>query len=52
MRAIFVVRAPLIWLDEQGKATGYFDAHDYVAMARAHYDKVGLGAAEIDKLIR
>ena len=52
MRAIFVVRAPLIWLDDQGKATGYFDAHDYVAMARAHYDKVGLGAAEIDKLIR
>ncbi|HEV8443432.1 MAG TPA: hypothetical protein VGQ27_08120 [Steroidobacteraceae bacterium] len=29
-----------------------FDVHDYIAMSRAHYEKVGLGAAAIDKLFR
>lgn len=52
MKALFVVNAPLIWLDESGQTTGYFDVHNYLAMARAHYDSVGLGAQEIDKLMR
>jgi uncharacterized RmlC-like cupin family protein len=52
MRVFFVVSAPLIWLDEDGKPTGHFDVHDYLGMCRAHYEKVGLGAQMIDKLIR
>lgn len=52
MRALFVVHAPLIWLDENGATTGYFDVHHYLAMCRAHYEKVGLGVGEIEKLLR
>lgn len=52
MRTLFVVNAPLIWLDENGETTGYFDVHHYLAMCRAHYEKVGLGVGEIEKLMR
>lgn len=43
---------PLVWLDENGDSTGHFDVHDYLALCRDHYDKVGLGADYIDSLIR
>lgn len=52
MRTLFVVHGPLIWLDEHGKTTGYFDVHDYLAMCRAHYEQVGLGREAVDRLIR
>jgi len=52
MKAMFVVKGPLIWLDDDGQEAGFFDVHDYIKMAREHYDKVGIGAGEIDKLIR
>ncbi len=52
MKVFFVVTGPLIWLDDDGAAAGYYDVHDYIAAARAHYDKVGIGAAYIDKLFR
>ncbi len=52
MRVFFVVQGPLIWLDEQGAAVGQYDVFDYIAQAREHYDRVGLGAARIDALFR
>ena len=52
MKVFFIVKGPLIWLDENGEPDGYFDVHSYIALCRAHYDKVGLGAALIDKLYR
>ncbi|QMV73413.1 2,4'-dihydroxyacetophenone dioxygenase family protein [Comamonas piscis] len=52
MRAFFIVTGPLIWLDEQGKHDGYFDVHSYIAMCKAHYEKVGLGAEAVEKLFR
>jgi len=52
MKVFFVVTGPLIWLDDHGQAAGYYDVHDYIAAARAHYDKVGIGAAYVDKLFR
>ena len=52
MRVFFIVKGPLIWLDEQGEPDGYFDVHSYIAMCRAHYEKIGLGAAHIDTLFR
>jgi len=52
MKVFFVVSGPLIWLDENGESNGYFDVHHYLELCRAHYDKVGLGAAAIDALIR
>ena len=52
MRVFFIVSAPLMWLDENGDSTGHFDVHDYIAMCKAHYDKVGLGADMIETLFR
>ena len=52
MRTLFIVTGPLIWLDEDGKPDGYFDVHQYIAMCKAHYEKVGLGADLITKLFR
>jgi len=52
MKTFFVVKGPLIWLDENGESEGYFDVHDYIKMAREHYDKVGIGADYVDSLIR
>lgn len=52
MKVFFIVTGPLIWLDENGASTGHFDVHDYIAMCKAHYAKVGLGAGMIDALYR
>ncbi|MEU2006801.1 2,4'-dihydroxyacetophenone dioxygenase family protein [Rhodococcus sp. NPDC019627] len=52
MRAFFVVKGPIIWLDEDGNSTGLFDVHDYLARCREYYDKAGIGAAYVDTLIR
>jgi 2,4'-dihydroxyacetophenone dioxygenase len=52
MKVFFVVSGPLMWLDENGETTGHYDVHDYMAAARAHYDKVGIGADYVDTLIR
>ncbi|MDP5183649.1 2,4'-dihydroxyacetophenone dioxygenase family protein [Blastococcus sp. BMG 814] len=52
MRAFFVVKGPLIWLDEDGGSAGHFDVHDYLALCREHYDRVGIGADYVETLIR
>lgn len=51
-KIFFIVTGPLIWLDANGDSIGHYDVHDYIADARAHYDKVGLGAARVDALFR
>jgi 2,4'-dihydroxyacetophenone dioxygenase len=48
----FIVKGPLVWLDETGQPDGYFDVHQYIALCKSHYDRVGLGAGLIDKLYR
>ncbi|MFC4429444.1 2,4'-dihydroxyacetophenone dioxygenase family protein [Citricoccus alkalitolerans] len=52
MRTHFIVRGPLMWLDENGESTGHFDVLDYIDLCKDHYEKVGLGAHLIDELIR
>ena len=52
MRVFFIVKGPLIWLDEAGEPNGYFDVHSYIDLCRKHYDKVGLGADAEDRLFR
>jgi hypothetical protein len=51
-RIFFVVQGPLIWVDEEGAATGYFDVHDYIALCEAHYEKVGIGKGFLRSLFR
>ncbi len=52
MKVFFIVTGPLIWLDEEGEDVGHFDVHDYIALCRAHYEKVGLGADAVTALFR
>ena len=52
MRVHFNVTGPLIWLDENGEPNGTFDAYDYLELAREHYEKAGLGADAVNKLLR
>jgi len=52
MRVFFVVQGPLIWLDENGNGVSQYDVFDYVAAAKAHYEKVGIGAKYVDSLLR
>jgi 2,4'-dihydroxyacetophenone dioxygenase len=52
MKTLFIVKGPLIWLDEDGEPDGYFDVHDYIKMCREHYEQVGLGADMVDSLLR
>ena len=52
MKVFFIVSGPLIWLDENGESTGYFDVHNYIALCKEHYEKVGFGAAYVESLFR
>lgn len=52
MRVMFIVKGPLLWLDEQGKSVGHFDVHDYIAISKVHYEKMGFGADAITALFR
>ena len=52
MKVFFIVTGPLIWLDENGDSAGYFDVHQYIALCRAHYEKVGIGADYVRQLFR
>jgi 2,4'-dihydroxyacetophenone dioxygenase len=52
LKVFFVVKGPLIWLDEDGNSVGHFDVHDYIALCREHYEKVGLGAEYVNSLFR
>ncbi|MBB3084976.1 2,4'-dihydroxyacetophenone dioxygenase family protein [Geodermatophilus sabuli] len=52
MRVHFNVTGPLIWLDEDGQPNGTFDAYDYLELAREHYERVGLGAEAVERLLR
>ncbi|MDA8033257.1 MAG: 2,4'-dihydroxyacetophenone dioxygenase family protein [Actinomycetota bacterium] len=52
MRVFFNVEGPLIWLDEDGNATDYFDVHHYISLCKEHYEKVGIGADYVDRLMR
>jgi 2,4'-dihydroxyacetophenone dioxygenase len=48
----FNVTGPLMWLDEEGRTTGTFDVFDYIELCKAHYEKVGIGAAYVESLFR
>jgi 2,4'-dihydroxyacetophenone dioxygenase len=52
MRVFFIVKGPLVWLDEKGESAGHFDVHQYIALCRDHYERVGLGRGLVDKLFR
>jgi len=52
MITLFQVTGSLIYVDPQGRATGYDDVFTRIEKARAHYAAVGLGADYVDQFIR
>jgi 2,4'-dihydroxyacetophenone dioxygenase len=52
MMAFFNVEGPLVWLDEEGEPVDYFDVHNYIALCREHYAKVGIPDDYLETLFR
>jgi hypothetical protein len=48
----FNIHGAMIYLDDNGKTTGYEDVFTKIEMCRKHYIDVGLGADYIDEFIR
>ena len=52
MITFFNISGAMIYLDEQGRQTGYEDVFTKIEMCREHYRKNGLGADYVDQFIR
>ena len=52
MITFFIIHGSLMYVDPDGRATGYDDVFTRLAIARAHYEKVGLGADYANTLMR
>ena len=52
IRDRFNVTGPLLYCDEEGKVVNAEDVFDKLALAKAHYEKVGLGADYVDQFVR
>jgi len=52
MITLFHVSGALIYVDEQGRPTGYDDVHTKIALCRAHYRQNGLGEDYVRQFIR
>ena len=52
MKVFFVVKGPVVWLDEKGESTGCFDVHSYIALCREYYDSIGFPKDYVTKLFR
>ena len=52
MITFFQVSGALIYVDEQGRPTGYDDVHTKIALCRTHYRRAGLGEDYVRQFIR
>ena len=52
MITFFDIAGAMIYVDPQGRQTGYEDVFTKIAMCRAHYRDVGLGDGYLDAFIR
>ena len=52
MITFFNIQGAMVYLDESGQTTGYEDVFTKIAMCKAHYESVGLGAAYVDQYVR
>ncbi|MBL8337182.1 MAG: 2,4'-dihydroxyacetophenone dioxygenase family protein [Rhodoferax sp.] len=52
MITFFNVSGAMVYVDEQGRQTGYEDVFTKIEMCRAHYIKAGLGADFVSSFIR
>jgi hypothetical protein len=52
MITFFNIHGAMVYVDEAGRTTGYEDVFTKIAMCRAHYEAVGLGAGYVDQFVR
>ena len=52
MITFFNIAGAMVYVDEAGNTTGYEDVFTKIAMCRAHYQAVGLGADYVDQFVR
>lgn len=52
MITFFIVHGSLMYVDPEGKATGYDDGFTRLELAARHYEKVGLGRDYVKRLLR
>mgnify|MGYP000688448215 FL=1 len=52
MITLFNIHGAMVYLDADGKQSGYEDVFSKIAMCRAHYADNGLGAEYLDQFIR
>lgn len=52
MITFFNIAGAMIYVDAEGRQTGYEDVFTKIAMCRAHYGDVGLGTDYVDRFIR
>lgn len=52
MITFFNISGAMVYLDENGKTTGYEDVFTKIELCRQHYAKAGLGADYVDQFIR
>ena len=52
MITFFSIAGAMIYVDTQGRQTGYEDVFTKIEMCRAHYRDVGLGVDYVDRFVR
>jgi quercetin dioxygenase-like cupin family protein len=52
MITLFQVNGIMLYVDPDGQALGYEDVFTKIAMCRAHYSAIGLGAEYVDRFVR
>ena len=52
MITFFNIQGAMIYVDADGRQTGYEDVFTKIEMCRSHYRDAGLGAAYVDQFIR
>ncbi len=52
MVTFFTISGAMLYVDEEGRTTGYDDVFTKLDMCRAHYAECGLGADYVERFIR
>jgi quercetin dioxygenase-like cupin family protein len=52
MITFFTIHGAMVYVDEEGRTTGYEDVFTKIEMCRRHYEACGLGAGFVDAYVR
>ena len=52
MITFFNIHGAMVYVDEEGRHTGYEDVFTKIEMCRRHYEAVGLGGGYVDQFVR